>query len=131
MDQRGKLDPKSRQCIFLGYGDDEFGYQLSDLINKKVIRGRDIVFMEEKTIVIWETKNKSPVTESSQVDARPNREEIDSIEIESKLVGWLNTQQIENQLKNKGNWTNEETKPNRTRKSKKNWLRRMEAKDMP
>ena len=25
-DKRGKLDPKPRPCIFLGYGDDEFGY---------------------------------------------------------------------------------------------------------
>ena len=36
-DQRGKLDSKSRPCIFLGYEEDEFGYQLWDLINKKVI----------------------------------------------------------------------------------------------
>ena len=25
-ERRGKLDPKTRPCIFLGYGDDEFGY---------------------------------------------------------------------------------------------------------
>ena len=49
-DRRGKLDPKSRPCIFLGYGEDEFGYRLWDLIEKKVIRSRDIVFMEEKII---------------------------------------------------------------------------------
>ena len=49
-DKRGKLDPKTRPCIFLGYGDDEFGYRLWNLEEKKVIRSRDIVFMEEKTI---------------------------------------------------------------------------------
>ena len=37
-DQRGKLDPKSQPCLFLGYGKDEFGYRLWDLIDKKVIR---------------------------------------------------------------------------------------------
>ena len=57
-DQRGKFNPKSRPCIFLGYSDEEFSYQLWDLADKKVIRSRDIVFMEEKTIVNWE-KEKS------------------------------------------------------------------------
>ena len=41
---------KSRPYIFLGYGEDEFGYKLWYLIDKKVIQSRDIVFMEEKTI---------------------------------------------------------------------------------
>ena len=27
-DQRGKLDPKSQPCLFLGYDEDEFGYRL-------------------------------------------------------------------------------------------------------
>ena len=43
-DQRGKLDPKSWPCIFLGYGDDEFGYRLWNLADKKVIWSRDIIF---------------------------------------------------------------------------------------
>ena len=80
-DQRRKLDPKTRPCIFLGYGDDEFGYPLWHLAKKKVIRSRNIIFMEEKTIVGWETENKFPTTESSPIDAEPNREEVDSIEI--------------------------------------------------
>mgnify|MGYP000246955402 FL=1 len=92
-DQRRKLDPKARPCIFLGYGDDEFGYRLWNLAEKKVIRSQDIVFMEEKTIVDWETENKSPTTESSRVDARSNREEVDSIEIECEPVDRFNTRQ--------------------------------------
>ena len=80
-DPRKNLDPKNRPCIFLGYGNDEFSYHLWKLEGKKVIRSQDIVFMEDKTIVDWETENKSPTTEFTQVDARPNREEVDSIEI--------------------------------------------------
>ena len=49
-DKGGKLDPKTWPCIFLGYDDDEFGYRLWNLAEKKVVRSRDIVFMEEKTI---------------------------------------------------------------------------------
>ena len=44
-DRRGKLDPKTRPCIFLGYGDDEFGYRVWDLVDKKVFQSRDIIFM--------------------------------------------------------------------------------------
>ena len=42
-DERSKLDSKSRQCIFLGYGRDEFGYRLWDPIDKKFIRSRNVV----------------------------------------------------------------------------------------
>ena len=51
---RSKLDNKCRPCIFLGYGEIHFNYKLWDLIDKKVIRSRDIIFMEDKTIVDWE-----------------------------------------------------------------------------
>lgn len=27
---RNKLDPKSKKCTFIGYGEDEFGYHLSN-----------------------------------------------------------------------------------------------------
>ena len=49
-DQRSKLDNKSKPCIFLGYSEDEFGYRMWDLLDKNVIRSRDIIFMEDETI---------------------------------------------------------------------------------
>ena len=55
-EKRGKLDPRSWPCIFLGYNIDEFGYRLWDLIDKKVIRSQDIDYKEEKTIADWETE---------------------------------------------------------------------------
>ena len=51
-DERSKLDAKTRQCIFIGYGLDEFGYRLYDPIEKKLVRRRDIIFMENQTIEI-------------------------------------------------------------------------------
>ena len=46
-----KLDNKSKPCIFQGCSDsDEFAYRLWDLLDKTVVRSRDIVFMEDKTI---------------------------------------------------------------------------------
>ena len=57
----------------LGYGENEFNYRLSDLINKKVIRSRDIVFMEENTIADWEMENKLSTTDLNWVDDPPNQ----------------------------------------------------------
>ena len=45
-----KVGSKTRPCIFLGYGDDEFGYRVWDPVDKKVFRSRDIIFMDDKTL---------------------------------------------------------------------------------
>ena len=34
----------------MGYSEDEFGYGLWDLVDKKVVRSQDIVFLEDNTI---------------------------------------------------------------------------------
>ncbi|KAG8471369.1 hypothetical protein CXB51_036995 [Gossypium anomalum] len=50
-DEKSKLDAKTRQCIFIGYGlDGEFGYRLYDPVQKKLVRSRDVVFIEDQTI---------------------------------------------------------------------------------
>ena len=49
-DERSKLDAKTRQCIFIGYGQDEFGYKFFDPIERKSIRSRDVKFMKDQTI---------------------------------------------------------------------------------
>ena len=49
-DERSKVDSKTRQCIFLDYGGDEFGYKLFDPIARKVVRNCDVVFVEDQTI---------------------------------------------------------------------------------
>ena len=49
-DERSNLDAKSRPCIFIGYGEDEFGYRFYDPTEKKLVRSRDVKFMEDQTI---------------------------------------------------------------------------------
>ena len=49
-DERSKLDTKDKPCILLGYGHEEFGYRLYGPPNKKVIRSRDIIFLEDQTL---------------------------------------------------------------------------------
>ena len=48
-----KVGQKVKPCIFLGYSEDEFGYRLWDLLDRKVGRSCDIVFMGDKTIEEW------------------------------------------------------------------------------
>ena len=49
-DERSKLDSKTKQCIYLGSEDDEFGYRLGDPKEKKIVRSRDVIFFEDQTI---------------------------------------------------------------------------------
>ena len=78
-DQRSKLDNKFKPCIFLGYSKDEFGYRLWDLFDKNVVRSRDIVFMEDKTIEdrrqqkLVSSSQLAIVMESAEADPSPTR----------------------------------------------------------
>ena len=44
--KRGKLDKKSKKCIFVGYLDGSKGYKLYDIERKVMIRSRDVSFLE-------------------------------------------------------------------------------------
>ncbi|RDX85715.1 hypothetical protein CR513_33044, partial [Mucuna pruriens] len=46
--ERTKLDPKSRKCIFLGYADNVKGYRLWDPTAHKVIVSKDVVLEENE-----------------------------------------------------------------------------------
>jgi hypothetical protein len=64
-DERSKHVAKTRQCIFIGHELDEFGYNLVDPILRKVVRSRDVVFVEDQTIEdIVKSKEQVPQQES-------------------------------------------------------------------
>jgi hypothetical protein len=69
-DERSKLDSKVKQCIFLGYGHEEFGYRLWDPVFKKIIRSRD-VFFEDQTIEDMEQTKKPKSLCEERVDLGP------------------------------------------------------------
>ena len=48
--ERSKLDVKTQQCVFGGYGLHKFVYKFYDLVEKKLVRSHDVVFMEDQTI---------------------------------------------------------------------------------
>ncbi|KAL3835280.1 hypothetical protein ACJIZ3_003671 [Penstemon smallii] len=66
-DERSKLDAKTRQCIFIGYGNDEFGYRFYDPVEKKLVRSRDVIFMEDQTIEDIEKANCQLPQESDEL----------------------------------------------------------------
>ncbi|RDX73198.1 hypothetical protein CR513_47218, partial [Mucuna pruriens] len=71
-DERSKLDMKTRQCIFIGYGHDEYGYRMYDLVEKKLVRSHDVQFMEDQTIEdIDKVKKSTPEKDKSMSDIDP------------------------------------------------------------
>ena len=46
-ENRTKLEAKSKKCVFVGYGINEFGYRLWDFENHKIVRSRDVIFKEK------------------------------------------------------------------------------------
>ncbi|KAK9914377.1 hypothetical protein M0R45_038160 [Rubus argutus] len=80
-EQRSKLDDKATPCIFLGYGDEEFGYRLWDPKANKFIRSRDVVFHEDQTIADLDKKiqptdaaTKNPTYKSVIDEQEPDNE---------------------------------------------------------
>ena len=48
-EKRSKLEPKSRKCILMGYGESgEMGYRLWDPEARKIVRSSNVIFNEKK-----------------------------------------------------------------------------------
>ena len=43
-DERKKLDPKAKRCIFLGYATQRKGYRLYNVQTSSIVHSRDVVF---------------------------------------------------------------------------------------
>ncbi|CAO2827530.1 unnamed protein product [Amaranthus hypochondriacus] len=63
---RNKLDPKSKVCTFIGYGEDEFGYRIWDDESKKIIRSRDVIFNER---VMYKDRHKIESYDTNQKES--------------------------------------------------------------
>ena len=55
-EEQSKLDPKSRQCVFLRYRKGFKGYKFRDSKAKKVVISRDVVF--DENFILRSTKGK-------------------------------------------------------------------------
>ncbi|GKV30059.1 hypothetical protein SLEP1_g38923 [Rubroshorea leprosula] len=85
-DERTKLNAKTKQCIFIGYGQDEFGYRLYNLVEKKLVRSHDVVFFEDQTIEdIDKVEKTSLQSNESLIDSRPTIETMAPNAVENHL----------------------------------------------
>ena len=60
-DERAKLDSKTKECIYLGTPQDEFGYRLWDPTTRRIVRSRDVIFFEDQTIEDFHSVKKPMV----------------------------------------------------------------------
>ncbi|RDX99373.1 hypothetical protein CR513_17579, partial [Mucuna pruriens] len=81
-DERSKLDMKTRQCIFIGYGHDKYGYRMYDLVEKKLARSCDVQFMKDQTIEdIDKVKKSTPEKENSLSEIDPVQMHVHDLDI--------------------------------------------------
>jgi hypothetical protein len=67
-ENRLKLDDKILPYIFLGYGNEEFGFRLWDLIKRKIVKSRDVVFYEDQFYGDADKPEKSKAVIEDRVD---------------------------------------------------------------
>lgn len=86
-EQRSKLDSKTTPCVFVGYGDEEYGFRLYDPEKKKVVRSRDVVFFEHEIgAELLSTRYSTTsdlVIDTNDVSSVPTSTFVDQVAIEN------------------------------------------------
>ena len=65
------LIQKQSSAYFLAMGHEEFGYRLYDPVDKKVVRSRDVVFLEDQTIEVIDKLESAESSTDDLVDLDP------------------------------------------------------------
>ena len=76
-EERKKLDSKTRECVFLGYGAERKGYRLHDPKRTKVFHSRDVVFNEKKRGIEREPRCVEEEKRCVRIECSTNENPVD------------------------------------------------------
>ena len=85
IEERSKLDSKSKKCIFLGFEKGVKGYKLWDPVAQKVVISGDVVF-DEKSMIKDFRKEEESQEKGSSGDSNRSVVQVELDEVESQLV---------------------------------------------
>ena len=95
--QRRKLDPKSEECIHVGYANGSKGYRLYHIRKQKIVEARDVVFFEKELPKASQCENNDwlfyPITDETNL--HDHTEESEECEIEETQADEIDEQEIE------------------------------------
>lgn len=84
---RQKWDAKSEEYIFVGYCDETKGYRLLHPITKKLVKSRDVVFLENQVIDKAINSNIFVTDDSNEVVVQFD-EKVDNFVVDQSNSGW-------------------------------------------
>jgi hypothetical protein len=82
-EDRSKLNPKSKKCIFLGFKKGVKGYKLWDPVVQKVVISRNVVFDEKSMTKAFKEEKSQAVKSSNNIGRSTVQVELDELESQS------------------------------------------------
>ncbi|KAK5825993.1 hypothetical protein PVK06_020890 [Gossypium arboreum] len=70
---QGKLDPRAKKCVFVGYASNKKGYKCYDPIDRKIIVTMDVTFVETKSYFHSNLQGGNYTKEDSIIDQEETR----------------------------------------------------------
>ena len=83
--EHNKLEPRSRLCCFLGYGETQKGYRCYDLVSHRLRVSRNVVFWEHRSFVEL-SHFRASLSSSSVLDLFPDEAHIPFVIAPDPLV---------------------------------------------